>query len=214
MVPTIARPQPRCVVFATFSLLWIFRGFRPCETFPVLLFLWSFRKHQWKPRKHQGFSRSRKHPKRPRKSPAPREASTLTFKIRSCVVRSDLKNKHKISRKCLIFKIRSYSAGSDLKNKSARFSGQGKHQGNKNTKEKKDRVLHLTTLGQVPHPAPPLTPNEEVKQGPDLFGNLSGGEGANAMTKDTLNIILGQNFPSEGKLGEFPLWGKNFLSEG
>ena len=45
------------------------------------------------------------------------------FKIRSCTVRSDLKNKHEISRKCLIFKIRSYSARSDLKNKSARFSG-------------------------------------------------------------------------------------------
>ena len=45
------------------------------------------------------------------------------FKIRSCTVRSDLKNKHEINRKCLIFKIRSYSARSDLKNKSARFSG-------------------------------------------------------------------------------------------
>ena len=53
----------------------------------------------------------------------PREASTLVFKIRSCTVRSDLKNKSEISRRCLIFKIRSYSARSDLKNKSARFSG-------------------------------------------------------------------------------------------
>ena len=51
------------------------------------------------------------------------EASTLIFKIRSCTVRSDLKTKHKISRKCLIFKIRSYNARSDLRNKSARFSG-------------------------------------------------------------------------------------------
>ena len=33
----------------------------------------------------------------------PREASTLIFKIRSCAVRSDLINKHKISKKCLIF---------------------------------------------------------------------------------------------------------------
>ena len=53
----------------------------------------------------------------------PREASTLIFKIRSCTVRSDLKSKHKISRKCLIYKIRSCSATSDLKFKSARFSG-------------------------------------------------------------------------------------------
>ena len=36
----------------------------------------------------------------------PREASTLIFRIRSCAVRSDLKNKHEISRKCFIFKIR------------------------------------------------------------------------------------------------------------
>ena len=49
----------------------------------------------------------------------PREASTLIFKIRSCIVRSDLQNKHEISRKCLIFKICSYSARSDLKKKSA-----------------------------------------------------------------------------------------------
>ena len=52
----------------------------------------------------------------------PREASTFIFKIRSCVVRSGLKNRPKTSRKCLIFKIRSYRARSDLKNKSPRFS--------------------------------------------------------------------------------------------
>ena len=53
----------------------------------------------------------------------PREASTLFFKIRSCTVRSDLKNRHKIGRKCRVLKIRSCSARSELKNKSARFSG-------------------------------------------------------------------------------------------
>ena len=52
----------------------------------------------------------------------PREASDLIFKIRSCTVRSDLKNKV-FSAVFLIFKIRSYSARSDLKNKIARFSG-------------------------------------------------------------------------------------------
>ena len=45
----------------------------------------------------------------------PGEARTLIFKLRPCAVRSDLKNKHEISRKCLIFKIRSYSARSELK---------------------------------------------------------------------------------------------------
>ena len=57
----------------------------------------------------------------------PREARDLIFKIRSCAVRSDLKNKHKVCRKCLIFKIRSYSARSDLKNKIPRFSGKSIH---------------------------------------------------------------------------------------
>ena len=33
-----------------------------------------------------------------------REASTLIFEIRSCAARSDLKNRHKISRKCLILR--------------------------------------------------------------------------------------------------------------
>ena len=55
--------------------------------------------------------------------PDPREASTLIFKTRSCTVRGDLKNKPKITRRCLIFKIRACNARSDLKNKSARFSG-------------------------------------------------------------------------------------------
>ena len=53
----------------------------------------------------------------------PREASTLIFKIRSCAVRSDLKNMPEISRKCLVFKIHSCNARSDLESKSARFSG-------------------------------------------------------------------------------------------
>ena len=51
------------------------------------------------------------------------EASTPIFSVRSCAVRSDLKDKRKISRKCLILKIRSYNARSDLKTKSVRFSG-------------------------------------------------------------------------------------------
>ena len=60
----------------------------------------------------------------------PREASTLIIKLRSCTVRSDLKNTHEISRKCLMLtKIRSYSARSDLKNKSARFPGKGSLKG-------------------------------------------------------------------------------------
>ena len=58
------------------------------------------------------------------KSHFPEEASTLIFNIRSCVVRSDLKNKV-FSAFLLVLKIRSYSARSDLKNKSARFSGFG-----------------------------------------------------------------------------------------
>ena len=53
----------------------------------------------------------------------PREASTLTFKIRSCIVRTDLKNKAFSADVMLVFKIRSYSARSDIGNKSARFSG-------------------------------------------------------------------------------------------
>ena len=56
-------------------------------------------------------------------SSLPREASTLIFKIRSCTVRTDLKNKAFSAAFVLIFKIRSYSARSALKNKSARFSG-------------------------------------------------------------------------------------------
>ena len=49
----------------------------------------------------------------------PRDASTLIYKIRSCIARTDLWNKHEISRECLIFKIQSCNARSDLKNKSA-----------------------------------------------------------------------------------------------
>ena len=46
----------------------------------------------------------------------PREARDLTSKIRSCTVRSDLKNKAFSAVVLLIFKIRSYSARSDLRN--------------------------------------------------------------------------------------------------
>ena len=53
----------------------------------------------------------------------PRQASTLIFKIRSCTVRSDLKNKAFSADFVPAFKIRSDSARSDLQNKSARFSG-------------------------------------------------------------------------------------------
>ena len=45
------------------------------------------------------------------------------FKIRSCTVRTDLRNKASSADFVLNFKIRSNSARSDLKNKSARFSG-------------------------------------------------------------------------------------------
>ena len=51
-----------------------------------------------------------------------REASTLIFKIRSRIVRSDLKDKT-LSAHFIGYKIRYYSARSDLKNKSVRFSG-------------------------------------------------------------------------------------------
>ena len=54
----------------------------------------------------------------------PREARDLISKIRSCTVRSDLKNKQENCRKCLIFKIRSYSARSDLRKWIPRFSGE------------------------------------------------------------------------------------------
>ena len=65
----------------------------------------------------------------------PREASDLIFKIRSCAVRSDLKNKvFFFSDFVLIFKIRSYSARSDLKNKIARFSGSPDFRGARLTK--------------------------------------------------------------------------------
>ena len=57
------------------------------------------------------------------KSKLPREASTLIYKIRSCAVRPDLKNKVFLADFGFILKIRSYSARSDLKNKIARFSG-------------------------------------------------------------------------------------------
>ena len=53
----------------------------------------------------------------------PREASALIFKIRSCITRTDLKNKAFSADFVPIFKIRSCSVRSDLKNKSARFSG-------------------------------------------------------------------------------------------
>ena len=62
-------------------------------------------------------------PNSPNLSKESREVSTLTFKIRSGLVRTDLRNKRTISRTCLILKIRSCNARSDLKNKSARFSG-------------------------------------------------------------------------------------------
>ena len=51
------------------------------------------------------------------------EASTLIFKIRSCITRTDLNNKALSADFSHIFKIRSCSTRSDLKNKSARFSG-------------------------------------------------------------------------------------------
>ena len=53
----------------------------------------------------------------------PREASDLISKIRSCTVRSDLRNKVFFCNVLLISKIRSYSGRSDLRNKIARFSG-------------------------------------------------------------------------------------------
>ena len=53
----------------------------------------------------------------------PREASDLIFKIRSCTVRTDLKNEAFSADFVLIFKIRSYTARSDLENKITRFSG-------------------------------------------------------------------------------------------
>ena len=63
-------------------------------------------------------------PVRLSKMPLPREASDLIFKIRSCTVRSDLKNKVFFSAIFVhIFKIRSCTVRSDLRNKIARFSG-------------------------------------------------------------------------------------------
>ena len=52
----------------------------------------------------------------------PREASTLSFKIRSCAVRSDLKNKV-FQQIALLSKIRSYSVRSALNDKRTRFFG-------------------------------------------------------------------------------------------
>ena len=57
-----------------------------------------------------------------------REASTHILEIRSCIARTDLKNKAFSADFVPFSKIRSYSARSDLKSKSARFSGKLKMQ--------------------------------------------------------------------------------------
>ena len=104
-----------------------------------------------------------------------REASTLIFKIRSCTVRSDLINKHEISRKCLIFKIRSYSARSDLKNKSVRFSGNfdggedwGHTPNGSYSPTKRSKHLLQNPLLRTPseNPTPSKNPSENLLQSP------------------------------------------------